>query len=137
MELLDEQPRGKQDYDIWISDGVALGKGKEDWKGSTINGNTNYYNMIGWQLYHSWSKGILKLKHDKPRKTLIYFPFGFLVNSYQKTKISAVKFVCLFSTPQNQFLSEKIFVDWPMRNLFSQQKVNKENLQLIFWSFGI
>ena len=28
MELLDEQPRGKQDYDIWISDGVALGKGK-------------------------------------------------------------------------------------------------------------
>ena len=30
MELLDEQPRGKQDYDMWISDGVALGKGKED-----------------------------------------------------------------------------------------------------------
>jgi len=26
MELLDEQPRGKQDYDMWISDGVALGK---------------------------------------------------------------------------------------------------------------
>ena len=29
MELLDEQPRGKQDYDMWISDGVALGKGKK------------------------------------------------------------------------------------------------------------
>ena len=28
MELLDEQPRGKQDYDMWISDGVALGKGE-------------------------------------------------------------------------------------------------------------
>ena len=30
MELLDEQPRGKQDYDMWISDGVPIGKGKED-----------------------------------------------------------------------------------------------------------
>ena len=27
MELLEDQPRGKQDYDVWISDGVALGKG--------------------------------------------------------------------------------------------------------------
>ena len=37
MELLDEQPRGKQDYDMWISDGVALGKGKEDRKGFHIH----------------------------------------------------------------------------------------------------
>ena len=27
MELLDEQPKGKQDYDSWISNGVILSKG--------------------------------------------------------------------------------------------------------------
>ena len=27
MELLDEQPKGKQDYDNWISNGVILSKG--------------------------------------------------------------------------------------------------------------
>ena len=29
MELLDEQPKGKQDFDQWISNGVVLSKGKE------------------------------------------------------------------------------------------------------------
>ena len=29
MELLDERPKGKTDYDHWISDGVILVKGKE------------------------------------------------------------------------------------------------------------
>lgn len=28
MEILDDQPKGKQDYDHWISDGVVIGKGK-------------------------------------------------------------------------------------------------------------
>ena len=28
MELLDERPKGKTDYDHWISDGVILVKGK-------------------------------------------------------------------------------------------------------------
>ena len=32
MEVLDDQPKGKQDYDVWISDGVALGKGKDQGK---------------------------------------------------------------------------------------------------------
>ena len=28
METLDEQPKGKQDYDQWISDGIIVGKSK-------------------------------------------------------------------------------------------------------------
>ena len=28
MESLDEQPKGKQDYDQWISDGIVVGKSK-------------------------------------------------------------------------------------------------------------
>lgn len=28
MQVLDEQPKGKLDYDHWISDGVILGKGQ-------------------------------------------------------------------------------------------------------------
>ena len=28
METLDEQPKGKQDYDQWISDGIVVGKSK-------------------------------------------------------------------------------------------------------------
>jgi len=28
MECLDEQPKGKQDYDQWISDGIVVGKSK-------------------------------------------------------------------------------------------------------------
>ena len=26
MDVLEEQPKGKQDYDQWISDGIVLGK---------------------------------------------------------------------------------------------------------------
>ena len=37
MEVLDDQPKGKQDYDVWISDGVALGKGKNQGKASSIS----------------------------------------------------------------------------------------------------
>ena len=67
MELLDEQPRGKQDYDMWISDGVALGKGKEDWKGFQSYRQHNkwhYWNMIAWQLLNSFTKGTLKLEES-------------------------------------------------------------------------
>ena len=35
MEVLDDQPKGKQDYDVWISDGVALGKGKNQGKANS------------------------------------------------------------------------------------------------------
>ena len=35
MEVLDDQPKGKQDYDVWISDGVALGKGKNQGKATS------------------------------------------------------------------------------------------------------
>ena len=29
MEVLEEQPKGKQDYDQWISDGIIVGKSKK------------------------------------------------------------------------------------------------------------
>ena len=47
MELLDEQPRGKQDYDIWISDGVALGKGKTN---LVIQNSVAF---LHWKLRHA------------------------------------------------------------------------------------
>ena len=34
MEVLEEQPKGKQDFDVWISDGVILGKSKENYQTS-------------------------------------------------------------------------------------------------------
>ena len=38
------------------------------------------------------------------------------------------KFCLLFFNSSKPVLSEKIFVDWPIRNLFSQQKVNTKRL---------
>ena len=64
-------------------------------------------------------------------KIIIYFvPFisyfcllVFFVDSYQETKISAVKFVYFFFNSSKPALTEKFFVELSIRNLFSQQKV--------------
>ena len=60
MELLDEQPRGKQDYDMWISDGVALGKGE------------------GPEYVENISSRSLKKTSDQKTKSTKYLLFNFL-----------------------------------------------------------
>ena len=66
------------------------------------------------------------------------FVFWFFVNSYQKTKISAIKFVYFFFL-WKPVITEEFFVDWPIRNLFLQQKVNRTKLTaniLVFWQLS-
>ena len=63
------------------------------------------------------------------------FVFWFFMDRYQKTKISAVKFVYFFFNSSKPVLTEKFFGNWPMRNLFSQWKVNVKKIDS--WYFGL
>ena len=72
---------------------------------------------------------------------MIYVPFisyfRLLVfgRCYQKTKISAVKFVYSFFQLLKTSFNWENFVDWPIRNSFSQQKVNIKKIDS--WYFGL
>ena len=86
------------------------------------------------KIYGFCSVEFRKIQQKWPLLSILFshsshiFFFWFFVDSYQETKISAVKFVYFFSTPQNQFYLRIVFVDWLIRNLFSQQKVNINKL---------
>ena len=67
--------------------------------------------------------------------TSYIFVFWFLVDLdiYQKTKISAIKFVYFFFNSSKPVLTQKYFVDRPIRYLFSQQKINVKKIDSCYF----
>ena len=64
------------------------------------------------------------------------FVFWYLVDSYQKTKISAVNFFKFTFCWENKFFICQSTKNFSVKTGFEKLKKSKQTWRLIFWSFG-